>query len=109
VKTQPQITFLNTPPNKAIEALIHENVEKLDTFYDGILNCQVVVDVPHRRQQEGNQYEVRVIVAVPGNDIVVSRVPDQQTANQDLRQAVREAFDAAGRQLQDYVRRRQGR
>jgi hypothetical protein len=29
VKTQPQITFLNTPPNEAVEALIRENVAKL--------------------------------------------------------------------------------
>ena len=105
---QPQITFLNTPRNEAVEEQIRENVEKLDTFYDGILGCQVVVDVPHRRQQEGNQYEVRIILGVPGNDIVVSRVPDEKTANQDLRQAIRSAFDAAGRQLQDYARRQRG-
>jgi ribosome-associated translation inhibitor RaiA len=101
MRPQPQITFLNTPRSEAVEALIRENVEKLDVFYEGILNCQVVVDVPHRRQQEGNQYEVRIILEVPGNDIVVSRTPDEQTANQDIRRAIRGAFDAAGRQLQD--------
>ncbi|HEY8505295.1 MAG TPA: HPF/RaiA family ribosome-associated protein [Gemmataceae bacterium] len=108
MRAQPQITFLNMPHSEAAEALIRENVEKLNTFYDGILNCQVVVDVPHRRHQEGNQYEVRIVLSVPGNDIIISRTPDEQTANQDLRQAIRDAFDAAGRRLQDYVRRRRG-
>lgn len=48
MKAQPQITFLGMTPNGAAEVLIRENIEKLDAFYDGILNCRVVVDVPHR-------------------------------------------------------------
>ena len=89
MKTQPQITFLGMPPNEAAEALIRENVDKSGTIFGGILNCRVAVDVP-RRQREGNQHEVRIARAVPGNDVAVSRTPDQQPAYQDVRQAIRE-------------------
>ena len=50
----------------------------------------MVVDGTHRHQREGNQQEVPIVLAVPGNDVVVGPTPDPKAANQDVRQAIRE-------------------
>jgi hypothetical protein len=67
MRPEPQITFLDTPRSEAVETLIREDVEKLDTFY------------------EGNQYEVGIILAVAGSNIVVNRTRDQRTNTDRLR------------------------
>ena len=56
----------------------------------------------------GNLYEVRVDITVPGEEIVVTREPSPHTEYRDIHVALRDAFDSARRQLEDYVRRRRG-
>ena len=63
-----QITFRNLPHSDLIEAMIREEAQKLDSYYDRIVRCQVVVDIPHRHHLEGNPYTVRIDVTVPGED-----------------------------------------
>jgi ribosome-associated translation inhibitor RaiA len=68
--------------------------------------CRVVVDVPHRRHHTGNQYQVRLDIIVPGDEIAVSREAPEHDTARDFAAAVSEAFDTAERQLEDYVRKR---
>jgi cold shock CspA family protein len=121
---EPQITFRNAPKSDAIENLIRERVAGLDTFYDRIMGCRVTVEVPHRHQREGDHFRVKIDLTVPGGEIVVSREPslhssqqeteverrtkdeEVETSHKHLKVAIREAFEAARRQLQDYARRR---
>ena len=46
---------------------------------------------------------------MPGTELVVNRHPKDKHAHEDVYVAVRDAFDAARRQLEDYVRRLDGR
>jgi cold shock CspA family protein/ribosome-associated translation inhibitor RaiA len=103
-----QIAFHNLPPAEALEAVIRENAAKLDEFYNHIMSCRVVVDVPHQHHRDGNLYQVRIDLTVPGGEIMVNREPSLHEANKDFRQAVRDAFDAARRQLEDFARRQRG-
>jgi len=103
-----QITFRNMPPTEAIEANIREKAAKLDRFYDRVTSCRVVVEVPHRRHHKGKLYHVRVDIKVPGWEVVINREPTQHSAHEDVYVSIQEAFDAARRQLQDYVRRHRG-
>jgi hypothetical protein len=48
-------------------------------------------------------YNVHVDIRVPGEEIVIKR-----QAHPELHTAIQEAFDAAGRRLQDYARRIRG-
>ena len=103
-----QITFRNLPTTTEFETAIREEVARLDEFYNHVMSCRVVVDVPHKHHLDGNLYQVRIDVTVPGGEIVVNREPSMSEANKVFQSAVRSAFDAARRQLEDYARRQRG-
>jgi ribosomal subunit interface protein len=103
-----QIRFRNMPSSEAVEANIHERAGKLDLFYDRITSCRVVVEAPHRHHHKGKLYHVRIDLTVPGGELVVNREPSKRATHEDVYVAIRDAFDAARRQLQDYVRRQRG-
>jgi cold shock CspA family protein/ribosome-associated translation inhibitor RaiA len=103
-----QIAFRYMERSEAVEDLIRESSDRLDRFADQVLSCRVVVEAPHGHQEHGNPYRVRIDLTVPGEEIVVNREPLQRTEHRDLGVALRDAFDAARRQLEDYLRCRRG-
>lgn len=103
-----QITFRHMDPSTALEARIRQRAEELDQFFDRIISCRVVVECSHRRHQQGNIFEVRVDLSIPGREIVVGREPGVNHAHEDPYVALRDAFDSARRLLEDQVRRRRG-
>jgi ribosomal subunit interface protein len=100
-----QITFRDVPSSPAIEARIREEAAELERYYDRIQRCRVVVELPHRHHQQGNLFGVRVDLTVPGAELVTGREPGTHHAHEDVYVAIRDAFEAARRQLQDHVRR----
>lgn len=103
-----QVTFRNMPPSEAIEADIREHAAKLDQFYDRIGSCRVMVEAPHRHHHQGNLYHVRIDLTVPGEELIVKRDPPEHQAHEDMYVAIRDAFDAAKRELQNYAERQRG-
>lgn len=104
-----ELTVHNMDSSPAVEAAVREKAEKLERFADKILGCQVRIDAPHKHQSKGKLYHVSVEIQVPGGPIVVSRDPGNNQAHEDLYVAIRDAFRAAGRQLQDHTRVRRGK
>jgi ribosomal subunit interface protein len=98
-----QITVRNVSISAAVEEDIREKAAKLDVYYDQIMGCRVVVEAPHRHSHQGISYNVRIDLTVPGAELVVKREPDE-----DIYVAVRDAFDAARRQLEDFARHQRG-
>lgn len=103
------ITFRNLDRSQAMEASVREHAEKLDTYYDRIMSCRVVIEAQHKHHRHGNHYHVSVDVTVPGAELVASREPDPHHAYTDVYVAIRDAFDTMRRQLEDYARRRDQR
>src|SRR3569623_1895932 len=103
MQTPAEISFHNTERSEFLEADIRERIAKLEEFFDGIVKCRVVVELPHKHQQQGSEFQVRIQLAVPRRE----RVADRHT-HEDAFVAVREAFDALKRQLEDYVRELRG-
>lgn len=99
MKTPLQITFRDLPHSDAIEAHIREKAEKLEQFFADIVSCRVVVEQTARHQQQGKLHNVRIDLTVPRSELVVDR-----QENEDVYVALRDAFDAAKRQLEDYAR-----
>jgi len=109
METPLKITFQDIESSESIEALIREKVVKLEHLYGRITGCRVAVQRQRARGHQGHLFEIHVEVVVPGRpEIVVSRDPGRDRAHEDVRVAIRDAFDAAGRRLQDHVRRRGG-
>jgi len=103
-----QISFRNLDRSMAVEANVREKVEKLDKLFKEIITCRVSVEALHKHHNKGNLYHVRIYITVPDGELVVSRRPDLHHAHEDIYVAVRDAFNAARRQLRDYFRRRKG-
>ena len=103
-----QITWREVPPSPAIEADIREKAEKLELFYGHIISCRVVVEAPHAHHHKGKLYRLHIEIDVPGRTIHVNRDPAEHHAHEDVYVAIRDAFDAARRQLQDHARTERG-
>jgi len=103
-----EIVFHNLEPSDAIEAKVRERADRLEKFYKNIMSCRVVVEAGHKHHHKGNLYHVRVDVTAPDTELVASREPKAHHAHEDVYVAIRDAFDAMRRQLEDYARRRRG-
>ena len=101
-----KITFRNLEPTSAMEAAVRKRAESLARYSPRILECRVVVEAPHRNLKKGKLYHVAVDVKVPGRKLVVSRNPTEHKSHRDFYLAIRDAFDAARRELMDETRRR---
>jgi len=103
-----QITFRNMERSDFIESDIREKAAKLEQFAEHITSCRVIIEAPHQHHHKGNLFGVKIDITLPGKEIIADRHPDQHHAHEDAYVAIRDAFDAARRQLEDYVRRRRG-
>jgi cold shock CspA family protein len=92
-------------PDPEIELAIRGNAEWLDNYVDQIMSCRVVVDRPHLHHKDGNLYQIRVDVKVPGREVVVTREPGQNLEFRDPDRVIRDAFDELRRQLEDHTHR----
>ena len=101
-----QITFRKMTPSPYVRARIRERAEKLVRFHDRITTCRVVVEAPHRHHHKGKLYAIAVEVRLPGANLTSHRNPGGHHAHEDIYVAMRDAFDAIERQIQDYARRK---
>ncbi|HEX2570165.1 MAG TPA: HPF/RaiA family ribosome-associated protein [Polyangia bacterium] len=95
-----QITFRNFDPSLALEEHIREKAAKLDHVAERITNCRVVLEARHRHHHKGRLFHVHIELAIPGGEIVVNRDAHDAHEHEDIYVAIRDAFDAARRQLQ---------
>jgi ribosome-associated translation inhibitor RaiA len=114
-----QTTFRNVDRSEAVESRVREEAEKLHRYFDRIQSCRVMVEAPHRHHLRGEPFHIRIEVGVPGRELVVGHDPSQRSqsggqerrrktqeltgAHRDVYIAIRDAFRAMRRQLQDYV------
>lgn len=98
-----QVTFRDIPYSKAIESNIQDHISKLKEFYYQIISCRVVLNISQNHKHQGKLFNVRINLTVPGKELVVTH-----QENEDTYVAIRDAFNALTRQLEDYVRRRRG-
>ena len=98
-----EITAHHFSLNDALEAMIRERAEGLEKFYPRLIRCHVTIEGPGNHHRTGGPYDVKVDLSVPGKELVVTR----QTG-EDVNVVLRDAFDAARRQLQDFARKQRG-
>lgn len=98
-----QITLRGVAHSDAVEAAIRDKTAKLEQFHPRITACRVVVEVPGRHHYKGKEYVVSIDIKVPGGEIVVDR-----DHSEDVYVALRDAFDAARRKLDDHARVKRG-
>jgi ribosomal subunit interface protein len=102
-----QITYRGMEPSAALDARIRERAARMQRFDDRITSCHVTVQAAHRHQHQGQRYEVRIQIRRPhGGELVISH-GWQDPSHEDVYVAVRDAFEAAERRLEDQRDRRE--
>jgi len=97
------ITFKNMESSPTLTADIQEKTDKLELFYGDIIHCSVVLEAQHTDDHKGNVYHCRIDICVPGEEIVVNQSPQEKQSNEDAYTAIRDAFNAAKRQLDHFA------
>ncbi|HEY8146646.1 MAG TPA: HPF/RaiA family ribosome-associated protein [Kofleriaceae bacterium] len=108
MKLNPQITYRDVESTPALDRSIRASARRLDRYHPGILGCRIAVEAPHRHHRKGRHYRVRIDLTVPGKELVVGHHSELSPAHEDLSVALRDAFRAARRELQDHARTRRG-
>jgi ribosomal subunit interface protein len=98
-----QITTRNMQHSDALETHIRDKVAKLAEFHPRITSCRVTAEEFAKHRHQGRQFRVRIDVRVPQHEIVATRDHDE-----DVYVALRDAFDAAKRQIEEVVRESRG-
>ncbi len=100
-----QVTFHGLDHSETLEALILDKAAKLRSMHVGLQKVRVVVDVPHRSQLKGNDFQVKVEMTVDGEELIVSRQLDPDHSHDGVHALTRETFQAATRVLRDHADR----
>jgi len=96
-----QVTFRHLAASPAVADHVERRAQKLETFFDRIHKCHVVVETQHRHQTKGKKYHCRIELHVPGKTLVVSKTP--QASKEDIHAAIDDAFSDAERVLETYA------
>jgi cold shock CspA family protein/ribosome-associated translation inhibitor RaiA len=100
-----QITFRHMEPSPALEARIRQLAEKLDHYSQEIMSCRVVIEAPHKHHHQGTLYTVHLDITSPSGEIAVTRDQHDKHAHEDAHVALRDAFRAAERQIEQRVQK----
>lgn len=103
-----QITFRDFPESDAVWLAVQKRVEKLETFFNNIVKCDVVISMPHRHRHAHRIYHIKIHLSMAGKDVFIDRDPEENEAHTDIYVAIRDAFNSAERILQDRARKMRG-
>jgi ribosome-associated translation inhibitor RaiA/cold shock CspA family protein len=103
-----EVSFRNMDASPALEARARALATNLEKFSSQIIHCHVTIEAPHQHHHQGNLFSVHVRVTVPGREIAIHRNNPEERAHEDAYVALRDAFKAMRRNLQDYERERRG-
>jgi|SRR5690606_18768235 len=96
-----EISYRDVPKTDAIDNLIREKTKKLEQVCGYITGCRVAVEKPHNNIKVGNEFRVRIDITVPPkHNVVINKEPGKNDMHNSLTTVIRDAFDAARKQLQ---------
>ncbi len=101
-----QVTFRHMDPSAALEARVRKLISRLDKFSTHMLRCHVVIEPPSHHQRQGALYDFHISITMPDEEIAIGRARPTDPAHEDPYVALRDAFRAARRKLEDYERKR---
>ncbi len=109
MQTPVEIVFRHCEPSEEIRDEIAAQLRRLEKFSRRITSCRIVVNGPQTRRRNGDLFQIELRIAMPGHKEVVV---DQRNGGAGEREhapvAIREAFAAAARQIEDVARDMRG-
>lgn len=99
-----QIVVIGMERSEALDAAIQKRAERLERFHPRITSCRVAIERSDKHATRGGQFEARVEVRSPRQRETVST----HHHHEDVYVAIRDAFEAVARRLEDLVRTQRG-
>jgi ribosomal subunit interface protein len=103
-----QITIRDIPGahngSRNLEDHIRTKSESLKKYYNNMTSCRIVVEYEQKHKHRGKLYNIRIDITVPGKELVTTK-----KSNEDVYVAIRDAFNAINRQLDNLSHKRHGR
>lgn len=94
-----QIFFHNIEQTDALQDAVRKRIAKLERYCEQIISGRVVLDSPHNHRHKGKVYSVGLEIHTSQKEVHVNQEKHDNRAHEDLYVAIRDAFDAAERQL----------
>lgn len=94
-----QIVYHNIDQTEALNDAVQKRIAKLERYCDQIITGRVVLDSPHNNHHKGKVYSVGLEVHTSAKEVRVNQEQHDNHAHEDLYVAIRDAFNAAERQL----------
>ncbi len=106
MSTPLEITFKGLEKSIVIERKIAEKAAKLERVFDRMTHCRVVVSAPNKHHHKGKTYEIKIDIGIPDHaPLILTHESNVGDAQEDLQIAIRDAFDAATRRLDEIADR----
>lgn len=103
-----KIQYMGIRESDTVSAAIWDYVEHLERLSNQIMSCHVLISRPARKKHKGSIYHIKIRLHLRGTDIIIDRDKENNTSHEDVYVALRDAFDAAKRKVEDYVRVQSG-
>lgn len=104
-----EISYRGVESSEYLDKAIRQGVAKLERHCDHLSSCRVAIERTQHHQRSGQRYRVRIDLTVPPrHELTVSREPSEGSLHTDLVAEIREAFDAAERQVKQLSARQHG-
>ncbi len=102
MQMDPQITFEGTESSDAARSVILKEIARLETHNKHITGCRVSVIAPSDKHRHGTGFEIHIWITIPPHgEIVVNRTPSDDRRHEHAELAIKDAFAAAARQIDD--------
>ncbi|PSO78930.1 MAG: DNA-binding protein [Cyanobacteria bacterium QS_4_48_99] len=109
MKVPLEISYRDIEKTDAIDTLVREKAAKLEEFHGEINSCRVALEKEHGSPDSGSPYRVRIDLRVPpSHELAVTKNPEESTQYVELETVIREAFEAARKQLVKLNEQQQG-
>jgi putative sigma-54 modulation protein len=96
------IHFHGLEKSDAVEAKVREKFDKLHRHFSRMSACRVVLEAPNRNTAKATVFRVKIEISIPNSkSIIINHDREGASANEDLQLAIRDAFEAALRKVDE--------
>lgn len=99
MQVPPEMAFRGVEPTNEMKARILDGIAKLEDVYPNLTSCRSMVADETPDQHSGNNYRVRLEVAIPSKNVIVDHTHPDPRDRAGLRQMITEAFATARKRL----------
>lgn len=97
-----QVAFQGCEPTDPVRASIEREFERLQTHDHRITSGRVTVIGPGDHHRHGAGFQIHILLTMPPNEnVVVSHAPSDDRRHEHAEVAIKDAFAAARRQIDD--------